>query len=56
MVAGLERIGHFFGEFPEEFAKRLEDDLPEREKIWYGLLGLLNSGLKKPGNYAPFLH
>ena len=56
MVAGLERISHFFGLYPEGFAKRLEDGLPEDEKIWYSLLGLLNSELQKPGNYEPFLH
>jgi hypothetical protein len=55
MVAGLEQISHFFGEYPEDFAKRLEDGLPENEEIWYKLLGFLNSELKKPGNYELFL-
>lgn len=56
MVAGLERISHFFGEYPKAFAKRLEKGLPEHERIWYKLLGFLNSELKKPGNCEPFLH
>ncbi|KAI9678582.1 MAG: RIBULOSE-phosphate 3-epimerase [Caeruleum heppii] len=53
-VAGLERISHYFGEYPEDFAKRLDDGLPENEQIWHPLLSFLNSELKKQGQYAPF--
>jgi hypothetical protein len=56
MVAGLERISHFFGEYPEGFARRLDDDLPENENFWHPLLGLLNAELTKPRQYEPFLH
>lgn len=56
MVAGLERMSHFFREYSKAFAKRLEDDLPENEKIWCKLLGFLNSELKRPGCYEPFIH
>ena len=56
MVAGLKRISHFFGEYPESFVKRLDLGLSENEKSWRPLLGSLNSELKNPGNYDPFVH
>jgi hypothetical protein len=56
MVAGLERISHYFGEYPEDFAKRLDEDLPKDQQIYQLLLQVFNAELKKPGNYEPFLN